>query len=62
VKTPGLRIGGVGVIRFEAEANHSSLKERMVLPRGADMRSGVGMSVLGMDEEEQMAKYLYTGS
>jgi hypothetical protein len=39
VKTPGLRIGGVGVMRFSAAANHSSLKERILDPRGADMRS-----------------------
>jgi hypothetical protein len=40
--TPGLRIGGVGVRRFSAAANHSSLKERTFEPRGAEMRSGRG--------------------
>lgn len=38
--TPGLRIGGVGVRRFSAAANHSSLKDRTFEPRGAEMRSG----------------------
>jgi hypothetical protein len=39
VKTPGRRIGAVAVIRFEAAANHSSLKERTLEPSGAEMRS-----------------------
>ena len=59
MKTPGLRMGGVGVRRFEAAANHSSEKARMREPRGADMRSGwwlgelswVGWCILGGRKE-----------
>lgn len=32
-------MGGVGVMRFSAAANHSSLKESTFDPRGAEMRS-----------------------
>jgi hypothetical protein len=39
VKTPGLRTGGVGVVRFSAAANHSSEHARIREPRGLDIRS-----------------------
>lgn len=41
MKTPGFRTGGVGVMRFSAAANHSSLKETIFEPRGAEMRSEI---------------------
>jgi hypothetical protein len=31
------------VIRFSAAANHSSLKERILDPRGAEMRSNLNL-------------------
>jgi hypothetical protein len=38
-KTPGREMGAVFVVRFEAAANHSSLKATIFEPSGAEMRS-----------------------
>lgn len=38
-KTPGRRIGGLGVVRLDAGANHSSEKARTDEERAEEMRS-----------------------
>ena len=45
---PGWRIGGAGLRRLEAEANHSSEKERTLPPRAEEMRSARCISI-GVD-------------
>lgn len=39
VYTPGFRTGGVGVVRLEASANHSSEHDKIQEPSGFEMRS-----------------------
>jgi hypothetical protein len=38
-------------MRFSAAANHSSLKERTLEPRGAEMRSGTVLAGVGKEIE-----------
>jgi len=54
-------------MRLEAEANHSSEKERMREPRGADMRSGVeglvfGYSCLYVEVKRHKGRELLVGT
>jgi hypothetical protein len=46
-------MGGVGVRRLDASANHSSEKERTLPPRVEDIRSGRGVSRHVMVEQHQ---------